>query len=200
MGSLPAFTVEAFRTLKRHAGTNRKYIVLDKRGEEDKIEKESVIGGVMSRAKRSNGFTLIELMLVGAIIGVLASIAIPKFSGLIIKSKEASIKGKLGSLRGALSIYYSDNEGNYPNSGTLLSQVLYVCLVNRYIDAIPTFSIPTVTNVSHTVTTHRVWNAPTAMDSWMVSGWGYNYDESIGRIAINCTHSDSNGATIWTGW
>ncbi|HNG46017.1 MAG TPA: prepilin-type N-terminal cleavage/methylation domain-containing protein, partial [Elusimicrobiota bacterium] len=65
---------------------------------------------------KKNGFTLIELMLVVAIIGLLAAIAIPKFANLVVKSREAAMKGQLGAIRSALSIYYSDNEGFYPPS------------------------------------------------------------------------------------
>lgn len=63
---------------------------------------------------KTNAFTLIELMIVVAIIGILASIAIPKFADLIRKLQEATTKGNLGVLRSALSIYYVDNEGFYP--------------------------------------------------------------------------------------
>src|SRR6266446_2821109 len=68
----------------------------------------------MYMKKNQKGFTLIELMIVVAIIGILAAVAIPKFADLVTKSKEASVKGTLGSLRSALSIYYGDNDGNYP--------------------------------------------------------------------------------------
>ena len=57
------------------------------------------------------GFTLIELMIVVAIIGLLAAIALPKFANLVTKAREATIKGKLGSLRSALSLYYADTAG-----------------------------------------------------------------------------------------
>ncbi|MBK8871456.1 MAG: prepilin-type N-terminal cleavage/methylation domain-containing protein [Elusimicrobia bacterium] len=60
------------------------------------------------------GFTLIELMIVVAIIGILAAIAIPKFAELITKSKESSAKGTLGAVRSAITIYYSDTEGYFP--------------------------------------------------------------------------------------
>jgi len=64
--------------------------------------------------KTKKGFTLIELMIVVAIIGILAAIAIPKFADLIKKSKEGATKGSLGALRSALTIYYGEQEGMYP--------------------------------------------------------------------------------------
>ena len=65
---------------------------------------------------RQKGFTLIELMIVIAIIGILAVIAIPRFVDLIDKAREGATKGCLGAIRGALVIYYGDNEGLYPYS------------------------------------------------------------------------------------
>ena len=66
--------------------------------------------------KKSKGFTLIELMIVVAIIGILAAVAIPKFANLIRQANEASCKGNLGAIRSALSIYYGSNEGIYPST------------------------------------------------------------------------------------
>src|ERR1044071_47481 len=68
------------------------------------------------KMRKMKGFTLIELMIVVAIIGILAAVAIPKFADLVTKSKEASIKGNLGAVRSALSIYYGDQEGKYPTN------------------------------------------------------------------------------------
>ena len=68
----------------------------------------------MIRHKMTKGFTLIELMIVVAIIGILAAIAIPQFANLVAKSQEGRCKANLGTIRSALSIYYGDLEGNYP--------------------------------------------------------------------------------------
>ena len=61
--------------------------------------------------KKSNnkGFTLAELLIVVAIIGVLTAVAIPVFSAQLDKSKEASNIANARSLYAALSADYIDN-------------------------------------------------------------------------------------------
>lgn len=93
---------------------------------------------------RRSGFTLIELMLVVAIIGLLAAIAVPKFANLVIKAKEASTRGKLGSVRSAMGIYYADNEGHFPYIDENLQDNLSRSLVPIYLASIPALEIPSV--------------------------------------------------------
>jgi prepilin-type N-terminal cleavage/methylation domain-containing protein len=91
--------------------------------------------------RRNSGFTLIELMIVAAIVAILAMIALPKFAGMVRKSKEAALKGKLGTLRSAFSLYYADTEGLVPSwAGGMASNSMR--LVPRYLDEIPRITIP----------------------------------------------------------
>jgi type IV pilus assembly protein PilA len=58
--------------------------------------------------KNKKGFTLIELMIVVAIIGILAAIAIPNFMNYQCKAKQAEAKSSLGSIRVAQEAYFAE--------------------------------------------------------------------------------------------
>ena len=60
------------------------------------------------RVRRSGraGFSLIELVIVIAILGILAAVAIPKFIDFTGDAKSAACKGSLGVVRSAIANYY----------------------------------------------------------------------------------------------
>ncbi|MEE9553668.1 MAG: prepilin-type N-terminal cleavage/methylation domain-containing protein [candidate division Zixibacteria bacterium] len=59
-------------------------------------------------SKMEKGFTLIELVIIIVVLGILASVAIPKYKNIVAESREAACKGSLGSLRSGVSIYYAN--------------------------------------------------------------------------------------------
>jgi len=61
----------------------------------------------------AGGFTLIELMIVVAIIGILATLAIPSYQTSLIKAREAVLRQDLFTLRELLDHHRSD-QGKYP--------------------------------------------------------------------------------------
>jgi general secretion pathway protein G len=65
--------------------------------------------------KNQKGFTLIELMVVLIILGLLATIVLPKFLGSEEKAKREVVKTQIRSLESALDAYRLDN-GFYPTT------------------------------------------------------------------------------------
>lgn len=77
----------------------------------------------------SLGFTLVELLVVMAILGILVAIAVPQLKNAPIKAKEATLREDLFTFRSCLDQYYAD-KGHYPDS-------LQTLVTDKYIRKIP---------------------------------------------------------------
>ena len=81
----------------------------------------------MVRTKRA--FTLVELLVVMAVIALLLSIAVPRYLHSVEKSKEAVLRENLSLTRQALDKYYGDN-GKYPDD-------LEALVSKKYLRSVP---------------------------------------------------------------
>ncbi|MGZ8198629.1 MAG: type IV pilin protein [Burkholderiales bacterium] len=77
------------------------------------------------RRTAPRGFTLVELMVVIAIVGTLLSIAVPRYFASVERSKEAVLKENLAVMRDAVQKYYAD-KGKYPDKLEELATAKYL--------------------------------------------------------------------------
>ncbi len=85
---------------------------------------------VTSRLKfNRQGFTLIEVLIVMALVALLLTIAIPRLFGSLEKSRETALQENLKVMRTSLDKYYAD-KGRYPES---LDQLV----LDRYLREVP---------------------------------------------------------------
>ena len=78
---------------------------------------------------RRPGFTLIELIVVMAIVALLVSIAAPRYLLSLERAREASLRSSLQTLRAAIDQYTADR-GHYPDN-------LDALVAGRYLRATP---------------------------------------------------------------
>jgi general secretion pathway protein G len=77
------------------------------------------------RLKVERGFTLLELIIVVAIVGILATIAMPALKDVPRRANEAVLKTNLHTIRDVIDQHYGD-KGKYPTSLEQLVETGYL--------------------------------------------------------------------------
>ena len=93
--------------------------------------------------KKQQGFTLIELMIVVAIIGILAAIAIPAYQDYTIRAQVSEGLNLAGGAKAAVSEYTMDR-GNFPTNNLVAGIAPIAEIDGKYVDGV---------TVSNTATT-----------------------------------------------
>jgi general secretion pathway protein G len=83
------------------------------------------VSGNSANVRRPRGFTLIELLVVMAIIGVLLTLAVPRYFRTVQRSKETVLRRDLATVRESIDRYYGDL-GQYPDALPALVDKHYI--------------------------------------------------------------------------
>ena len=112
---------------------------------------------------KSKGFTLIELMIVVAIMGILASIAIPAYSDYVIRASLPDATSTLSATRARLEQHFQDNR-DYRTVGAFTSPCAAIPNAGKF-----SFACSNLTATTYTIT---------ATGSGIVSDFIYTIDQA----------------------
>ena len=88
---------------------------------------------MLKRVRNKKGFTLIELMIVVAIVGILAAIAIPAYLDYTVKAKLTEVSAAMDALGQSASEYHAST-GYFPNaSGDYADPSGFAAVSNEYV-------------------------------------------------------------------
>ena len=100
--------------------------------------------GVSASRSRSNGFTLIEILIVVVVLGILAALTVPQFSNATTQAEDAAAHSQLNVLRGQMALYWvyegSDTSLGEDIPGVIDSLESYGLLSSPIVDTNPEVS------------------------------------------------------------
>ncbi len=153
----------------------------------------------MKKQSYKTGFTLLELLIVIAVIGILAAVIVASLSSAKSKGNDAAVRQNLGSLRSQSEIYYS----SYKNFGT--NTVLGDCTTTSTIMA-STTAVGSFKNIipdlrknaggaANTLCSVAAGGTSWAASARLVSG-GYACTDSTGVLVASSTGTLVNSIAV----
>lgn len=140
----------------------------------------------MGIGNEQKGFTLVELMVVVAIVGILAAIAIPSYSDYVTRSRITHATSGLAAKRVMMEQYFQDNH-IYGNATTTPPTVGTGCLDDNS-DQFFDFACPTLSDVTYTVR---------ASGKGPMTGFVYTVDQANVRSTTATPAGWTANASCW---
>jgi len=139
----------------------------------------------MVHRRSTQGFTLVEILIVVVILGILAAIVIPQFTQASESARASNLKSQLQTLRSQIELYQVQHNGDYPDLNTDWTPMTETSDASGNTDADGPYGPYLQQPLSNPFFDG---DAATAVDENMdsasdVAGWSYNSDN--GNVKAN---------------
>ena len=122
---------------------------------------------------KQQGFTLIELMIVVAIIGILAAIAIPAYQDYLVRAQVSEGMSLMGGAKTAVAEYYS-NTGSYPTNNSQAGIATDTDIKGKYVKQVD------------------------VTDGKIIATFGVSANQAISDGTLTLSPTKNNGSMSWT--
>lgn len=122
-------------------------------------------------AARAKGFTLIELMITVAIIGILAAIALPSYNDYVLRSKIPEATSALAAKQVQMEQYFQDNR-SYLNAAGLCGLPVDNTVYNSFTFSCDQPASPAATATTYTITATGIAGRTMAAFSYTINQTG----------------------------
>jgi len=146
------------------------------------------MGMLRTRRGQAAGFTLIELMIVVAIIAILAAIAVPIYSNYITRSKLTEAQNNLSALRVAMEQFFQDNRQYTSTGGTATSTTCGV--------AMPT---ATTSNGGNSIAKYFTYSCTATASTYTITATG-NSGTPTANFVFTIDQDNNRATTSANGW
>lgn len=137
----------------------------------------------LGRPRRiERGFTLIEVMITVAIVGILAAVALPAYRDYVLRGQIVDATNALAARRADMERFFQDNR-QYTTSGTFTSPCAASSTIGTF-----TISCPTLTTTTFTAQ---------AVGSGATNGFTYTINQQNTRATPNAGAGWSSCTTAW---
>ena len=154
----------------------------------------------MAHAPR-RGFTLVEILIVVILLGILAAIVVPQFSGATTEARASALLSDLRILRSQIQLYKAQHDDAYPGATFIAQMTTYsdaagktapgadaTYLYGPYLRSMPKNPVSGVATIRIVNGAARAFSAPKKD-----SGWWYNASTGEIRADLTNTRKTSDG-------
>ena len=140
---------------------------------------------------KQSGFTLIELMVVVAIIGVLSAIAIPQYQNYVARAQVAEGFSLVSSGKMAVAEYYNET-GNYPADNATARLGAANTIIGKYVGSVTVGNAGALTVAYNTTTAHEKLQGKNFVMTPTDNGGSISWACGVGTVGVDYLPNSCN--------